>query len=254
MRKWFTFGYVAVLWAVVVFGGAVIGCGAKQSPPGPKLEPAILASAQYTAQLEQIQKAMLSDLDQFVSLRTRILHASTGVLEPPFPLDLFRFVLMSCLNDENSQQMTVIDSLSCRPRYYEEFKDKLAELPDEIRQVRVEAAQEMLQQIDDLRVLQQGTRARIVQMPQMIRNGQSLLEDQRVELRRIQVDMERRRALYLAEDWDYIQDSLAELGRQLSRLEDAIEALTLSYPEWTPQLNAHITGLYMDLAGLRSTP
>src|SRR5690554_4793008 len=107
MRKCFTFGLVLVL------GAFVLGCGAKQSPPGPKLEPAILASAQYTSQLEQIQQAMLSDLDRFVSHRTRFLHASIGVLEPPFPLELFRFVLMSCLNDENSQRMSVIASIRC---------------------------------------------------------------------------------------------------------------------------------------------
>ncbi len=253
MRKYFTFGYVVLLLAAVVLSAAVLGCAAKQSPPGPKVEPAILASAQYTAQLEQIQKTMLSDLDQFVSLRTRFLHASIGVLEPPFPLELFRFVLMSCLNDENSQRMTVIDALSCQPRYFEEFKDKIGELPEAIRSERLKTSQDMLLQVDALRVLQQDTRARIVDMPQMIRNGQALLEDQRVEHRRIEVDMERRRTLYLAEDWNYIQSSLDEWKRQLSQLEDAIEALTLSYPEWTPQLDAHVTGLYMDLAGLRSS-
>ncbi len=248
-------GLMAVLRLsiVIAFGSVLLGCGAAQSPPGPRIEPALAASAQYTVQLERVQQDMLADLDQFVSLRTRFLHGSIGLLEGAFPLELFRFVLMSCLNDENPQQMSVVGRLTCQPRYYDELVEKLAELPVEVREQQSAAAQEMLGQIDALRMLYRDARARIVQMPQMIRTGQAMLEDQRVELRRVSTDLERRRQLYRTEDWEQIQESLEGWRRQLSLLEDAIEALTLSYPEWTPQLDAHVTGLYMDLAGLRSS-
>ncbi|MBA2664832.1 MAG: hypothetical protein H0U74_21265 [Bradymonadaceae bacterium] len=237
----------------LVTAALLMACGAAQSPAGPDIDAALNATTRQTAQIDSIQIQMADDLDQFVSLRSRFLHAGIELNQPPFPIEQFRFVVVSCLNEESNaageQPGNTVPSaeLLCRPTFLDDLLLRLEQVPPERRRT----ALEMLKLVDELRQVRSTLRHRIARIPQTIRTSQGLLEDQRAELRQAQAELERRRPQYSSSDWRAAQTRLEDFRTELSRLEDAIEALTVAYPDWPRQLDGHVSGLYMDLAGLR---
>lgn len=257
-------GLAAALFLVflLIAGGMLTGCGAAQSPPAPDILASREATVRRVDQLESLQLLMQEDLERFSSLgrrfgAARFDEAGRDLYARPFPLDLFRYVCVACLNEETDPTLEVVShaaderaALTCQPAFLDDLLAELAGLEPEVGA----RARAKLLLIDEMRLVRGVLRQRIVRVPQMLRQSQVYLAEQRAEQRQLRAELERRRSLYRREDWRAIEQMLASYDAELAQLEDAIERLTVTYPEWPDLLDERVRTIYMELVALSPNP
>lgn len=242
------------LWVLMLLliGLGTLGCAAAPSPPPPDLSGARDATLERTAQIERVEQWMERDLQHFVELRLGLAQSLGHIHEPDFPLALYRFIAISCLNEEvQPREDATIESSGdvrdCTPPHLDRLVNALGERELSLR----DQALTNLERIDEMRKLRGVLRLRVARIPQIIQANQLYLVEQRAELRQLATELERRRSLYSREDFLEAQAIIAQQRPLLDALEDAIEALTVLYPEWPTRLDQQVHSLYMDLADLR---
>jgi hypothetical protein len=239
------------LLILVFFALQAAGCATAPSPPPPDLSVQRASIVERTDQLIRLQQWMERDLRQFVELRLALAQSSSTLDTEGFPISLYRFVAIQCLNDALQPRGTTIeqaaDIADCRPTHLDQLLEALSRTSPAMR----DRALGDLERIDEMRKLNGLLRIRIARTPQLIGANQTYLVEQRAELRQTGSELERRRSLYGSDDYRAAENVLTEHQTILNAFEDAIETLTLAYPEWPTRLDEEINTLYMDLAWLR---
>ncbi|MFU8803381.1 MAG: hypothetical protein ACNA8W_06200 [Bradymonadaceae bacterium] len=241
------------LAAILLLGIAVgTGCAAAPSPPPPDLSEARDTVLQRTTQMNQTLQWMARDLRHFAELRMALAQSMSHSHEENFPISLYRLVAINCLNEEvqahdGSTITHSSDITECAPQHLDRLLNTLADVSSRSR----DQALANLERIDEMRKLRGLLRLRISRIPQIIQANQLYLVEQRAELRQLQTELTRRRSLYSSQDFNEATAAINEQHQLLATLEDAIESLTVLYPEWPAQLDLQVNSLYMDLADLR---
>ncbi len=235
---------------------ASTGCFATHGPALPDLSEQHTEIEQRSQRLERIIGVMTRDLGRVETLRQEFAHADATLYQPPFPLDLYKQVAVSCLNKPwDSSQLHVDASdgdaeaglnLSCQP----EFGHRLAvELQEQVPERRAQALAK-LRTLDELRQLRGRLRQRLSRVPAIVQASRSLLAARRAELRQMRAAQSHRRTEYSQDRWQQLQKRLEGYEQQLQHLQEHIERLAEAWPTWGPSLDQSVSMLYMELTKL----
>lgn len=262
--------------SLAALGWAASGCLTAKNPDPVNMSWAERQARNDAQKLEQIGQVMRRDLDELKRLSRDFQTPNPALYQPPFPLDLFKFVAVDCFNepyqpDQKSSQLARADEpeelkepeepqkyeepgtskiddagLDCRPDYLDRLLTQLQARAPEQR----DAALQKLQTLDHLRRLRGLLRYRIAQMPAILAESRRIVASRRQDLRRTRDREARRRTEYDRQTWDKVQADLDDLEAYLDALSQQIDALNERWPDWTPTIEAEISRFYAYLTAI----
>lgn len=255
--------------AILVVSAGASGCFTARGPEPLDLSVARGKISDDGARLVQIRQVMERDLEQLAVLRNSFESSSQSLYSAPFPLDLFKYVAMSCFNEPfNSRtgsdtptqapQNAASDGpktkksgpWTCSPEYAERLMVALQQrVPD-----RQAAAKKQLHDLDQLRQLRAKLLFRLGQLPAILREMRQLLATRRADLRRMRAAEARRRTEYNGSDWEEMERRFEAFEQDLLDLNNQISQLDEVATSWKPVVETQISALYSHLTSLTAPP
>jgi hypothetical protein len=236
--------------AGAALAAAVVGCATGRT--GPKLPSFEDARAQvdtFAQKTDRARNVIKRDLNRLQELEGELRHPPEGLLAEPFPLDLFRHVLMACLNARTSTQVarnteTTSDGLQCDPH----FADKLETALQETVPQRHETAMSLLGKADAFQRLRGRLRRRLTKVPQLVRTNRDTLASRRAELANRSESLKDQKTEYSTSRWREVSSRIDAYRNALNKLEHATNQLDTSDEVWPERLESINHDLYMAIA------
>lgn len=244
-------GWIALAALAVLF----VACPSRrQGPDIPDLDEKTREASRRFARTEKIRTVMNRDLEQFRGLAEKLHNPPRELFSEPFPLDLFKHVVVECLNapatgptsarasspdtgrsptaapdvgDRSVEPGASVD-LRCSAR----FVDKLrARLESDSRETRRRAF-DVLGRVDRFHELRIRLRRRIAKIKGIVSNNRDLLASRRAALRKLRARWKARRGELRATRWRELQDRFDSLESDLEELERETDRLESAADEW----------------------
>lgn len=222
----------------------------RQGIDGPDLERRNRETSRRLARTRKIREVMTRDLDEFRDLAGRLRDPPAGLFRGSFPLDLFKHVVVECLNapataepgsaasaaegrptpDSGLRSGGVVErgELACATRFVGELEDRLGGQSDRTR----ERAFELLRSVDRFHTLRIRLRRRLASIEEIVESTRSLLATRRADLRKLRRRWRERKSELRAARWQQLQDRFDALDRDLEQLDRATDRLESAAREW----------------------
>lgn len=238
-------------WAALVLAaGAVAACPSRrQGPETPDLDQQSRATARRLERTRKIREVMTRDLETFRRLAEDLHDPPTELFADPFPLDLFKHVVVECLNAPATAETEVDNSgadagspaggrpdagastkttLDCDARFVDELDDRLEEHSPEMRR----RAFALLRKVDSFHELRIRLRRRIAKIDGILADNRDLLASRRADLRKLKSRWKQRKSELSARRWRELQNRIDALERNLEDLERETERLESAAEAW----------------------
>lgn len=201
----------------------------------------------FAQKTDQARKVITRDLDRLQELEGALRQPPEGLLAEPFPLDLFRHVLMACLNARTSTEVargTESDALQCDPPFADTLETALSDTVPERR----ETAMSVLRKADAFQRLRGRLRRRLTKIPQLVRTNRDTLASRRAELANRSESLKDKKTEYSTSRWREASERMQAYRNALNKLEHATNQLDTSDEVWPQRLEAINHDLYMAIA------
>jgi hypothetical protein len=230
-----------------------------KGPDPPRVNKIVDRTRARAERMREVQSLMTQDLAQIQQLQQEIFSVDPNRWLQPFPLSLFRFVAMSCLNErlmlDEEREPDDPPRLAIQARYDVALGCSPTSLPELWAAVSADEAQArfmvvQLARIDRVRALRARLYKRLNLLPQLIREEQAKMAELRAEWRRVDAEIKRNRSAYRGESLTTAQRRLNVLDAELLELGESIIALSSAQSQWPQLLQRHISALTMELTAL----
>ena len=195
-----------------------------------------------STRLQAVHTVLERDVARMETLRLEFFSAPSPLYAPPFPVELFRHVALSCLNElphpaEESMEGGAPQSqedaqepgqdaaaapelvLTCQPV-------NLELLLGAVSPARKSFTMEQLRRVDEMRTLRLKVARRLEQLPRMIEEAQLRVARQRAERRQLSEKLDQRRIDYDDTSWALAQKNLQRYAQEIDTVERSITQLT----------------------------
>lgn len=231
------------------------GCFQRQGLPVLNVSPQIGQVENKTAQSQNALTTIETDLDELQTLVETLQQLPDTTWREPFPLDLYRHALMSCLTLPLNAE-TVPDSPEANAAEALGVTCAVLPLPPLVEALAKDngrqAATTGLQAVDAMREKRTILEARLRSMPRDLEDMREYVATQRAEARRVEQDLDRRKPEYLDKDFQASKSQLRAWRERLNTLEQAVEQLEARRPGWTSTMETRLAALYRIIATLGS--
>lgn len=233
----------------------LMGCFQRQGLPALDVSPQIGQVEIKTRQSQNILATIDADLAELESLVDTLQKLPAQTWREPFPLDLYRHALMSCLtqpitaeiipDSPETQAATSLD-ITCAVLPLPALVEALANNPDR------EIANSGLKAVDAMRDKRTILEARLRSMPRDLGDMREYVATQRAEARRVEQDLDRRKPEFADKEFQASKAQLKAWRVQLNDLEQAVEQLEARRGAWTSDMESRLAALYRIIATLGS--
>lgn len=234
--------------AALIVAGAVAGCATGRAGPKlPSFEDPVASVESFTRKTDRAHQVIQRDLGRLEEIQRSLRQPPEGLLADPFPLDLFRHVLMACLNARTSTEVSRgedTERLQCQPRFVDELKTAVDDrVPD-----RRDATMAVLEKADAFQRLRGRLRRRLTKIPRLVRTNRDTLASRRAELANRKESLENQKTEYSTSRWREVSRRIAAYRNALNKLEHATNQLDTSDEVWPERLEKINHDLYLSIA------
>lgn len=227
-------------------------CATVADPDPPDLSSSHEAARARIHSVDAAERTILDDKARLDELYASFQALSSRASQAEIPLGLFRLVAMNCLNTEYGEGISDVRRvnglpLSCRSPHLDRLLTSLEASPTTSR----DDAIQLLYLIDQIRILRGSLRRRLTRIPQIVAEHREFIIEERALLRQLQVDLERRRALYTGAGWRASFEPIDDHRRILNELSDRLDEFARDYPAWPAEIELLISTIYFDLSDMR---
>jgi len=237
--------------ALAIAAGAAVACPSRrQGPDTPDLDQQSRETARRLQRTRSIREVMMRDLEKFRSLADELREPPLDLFTDPFPLDLFKHVVVECLNapatsedeaepdepdagrravrEPDAERTPESPALNCDTRFVDELDARLREHAPDMRR----RASELLRKIDSFREFRIRLRRRIAKIDAILADNRELLAARRADLRKLRARWRQRKPELSTRRWRQLQNRFDTLERDLEDLEGETDRLTSAADQW----------------------
>ncbi|RAL23072.1 hypothetical protein DL240_09305 [Lujinxingia litoralis] len=227
-------------------------CATVPDPPPPNLDLDRNETVQRLASVHESEVAIVQDLQRLDNLLLSLSTLTNRQRDETFPTDLFRLVAVSCLNTEyapaaTSAPPTTGAPLTCRPAHLDRLNQAIGTLELDARN----DALRLLFLVDQIRLLKGSLRMRLAAMPAQIADHREFIAASRTNVRQIEADYARRRALFSAAGWSQVNQVLGDQRNLLRQFDRRLNEVSAAYPDWPARVDTLTTAVYFRLSRMR---
>lgn len=211
---------------------------------------------QLAVRLESIYAVLERDVTRMGTLRVEFFSPPAALYADPFPLDLFRHVALTCLNELPTEDLSRTEELEEPPPEPEPDapSEEDAEQPGEdippeepvaqppviqltcqpanldflfaqVPATRLEFARAQMKRVDEVRTLRLRIERRIARLPRILATASTQIAEKRAARRQLAEQVNKRKLDYNKDQWDETSRRLKRYEKEIQRSERALEVL-----------------------------
>jgi hypothetical protein len=240
------------------------GCSlfTSQGPPPPEVKALRGAAQAEAARMQELHALVTRDLDEISTLQAAFFAVKPERWRAPFPLDHFKLVAMSCLNEPPADDPNLpaqIEGDAVREAIAARYEVRLGCAPATLATLwnSVQAEDQharfaiiQLARVDRIRELRSRLHWRINQLPAVIQGELATLASQRAEWRRVRDEVQRNQPDYKADTRAEANRRLAAYEADLTGLQDAIKTVEAALPAWLDELQHRLSSFTLAITVL----